>query len=134
MESRGELYLDTSALIAALDRTDSYHSKYKRLCEQRPSLAASALVIVEAYAWFMRRHGQNKALQVLQFVAELRPFTILPFGVEELGRVAILLYKFADQKLTMADAHGLLIMRERRVKACWSTDRHLGLTGVRLVN
>jgi len=37
----------------------------------------------------------------------------------------------ADYRL---NAHGLLIMRERRVKACWSTDRHLGLTGVRLVN
>jgi predicted nucleic acid-binding protein len=134
MESSGERYLDTSALIAALDRADSYFSTYERLFKQRPPLAASSLVIVEAYGWFLRRHGQYKALQVLQFAAELRPFTIVPFGVEELGRIAVLLYKFADQKLSMADAHGLLIMRERRVKACWSTDRHLGLTGVRLVN
>ena len=36
----------------------------------------------------------------------------------------------ADQKLTLADAHGLAIMQTRRSAVCWSTDRHLGLGGV----
>lgn len=30
------------------------------------------------------------------------------------------------------DAHGLVIMRDRRNAICWSTDRHLSLTGIRL--
>ena len=38
-----------------------------------------------------------------------------------------------DQSLTLADAHGLVIINERRISACWSTDRHLGLTGAKLV-
>jgi hypothetical protein len=33
----------------------------------------------------------------------------------------------------MADAVGLHVMRRRRTKSCWSTDFHLGLTGVPLV-
>ncbi|MCP5116604.1 MAG: hypothetical protein GY953_37725 [bacterium] len=41
--------------------------------------------------------------------------------------------RFSDQKLTLADAHGLVMMEDRAVAACWSTDRHLGLTGVPLV-
>jgi predicted nucleic acid-binding protein len=41
--------------------------------------------------------------------------------------------KFSDQNLTLADAHGLAIMRELRIGCCWSTDRHLGLDGVPLV-
>ena len=32
----------------------------------------------------------------------------------------------------MADALGLHLMRDRRVSHCWSTDFHLGLTGVPL--
>jgi hypothetical protein len=41
--------------------------------------------------------------------------------------------KFADQKLTLADAHGLVLMRDGRIPICWSTDRHPGLTGVKLI-
>jgi len=33
----------------------------------------------------------------------------------------------------MADALGLALMKRRRIRTCWSTDFHLGLTGVRLV-
>jgi histidine ammonia-lyase len=44
-----------------------------------------------------------------------------------------LLKKFGDQPLTLADAHGLAIINERRISTCWSTDRHLGLTGAKLV-
>ena len=31
------------------------------------------------------------------------------------------------------DAHGLAVMSSRHIAVCWSTDRHLGLTGVTLV-
>jgi hypothetical protein len=44
-----------------------------------------------------------------------------------------LVKRFADQALTLADVHGLAIVNERRMNTCWSTDRHLGLTGVTLV-
>jgi hypothetical protein len=43
-----------------------------------------------------------------------------------------LLSKFDDQPLTLADVHGLSIMSQRRIPRCWSTDRHLGLTGAKL--
>jgi hypothetical protein len=32
----------------------------------------------------------------------------------------------------MTDAVGLHMMRARRIRACWSTDFHLGITGVPL--
>jgi predicted nucleic acid-binding protein len=50
-----------------------------------------------------------------------------------LEKAARLVRKFSDQQLTLADAHGLALMSERRMSACWSTDRHLGLTGAILV-
>jgi hypothetical protein len=36
------------------------------------------------------------------------------------------------QKLTLADAHGLSIMRDLRIESCWSTGRRLSLDGVQL--
>jgi hypothetical protein len=42
------------------------------------------------------------------------------------------LARFDDQNLTLADAHGLVVMNDRRSTACWSTDRRMGLTGAAL--
>jgi predicted nucleic acid-binding protein len=59
--------------------------------------------------------------------------SIGPFDSSELAKAARLVKKFSDQQLTLADAHGLALMSERRTSTCWSTDRHLGLTGAALV-
>ena len=133
MVLKTEAYIDTSAFIAALDRSDSHHAVYARLFASPPSLVASSLVIAEGHGWFLRRYHQQKAIQFLHFIRELTPLTILPFGESELEKTSLMLHKLADEGVTLADSHGLVIMRERRIKACWSTDRHLGLTGVHLV-
>jgi predicted nucleic acid-binding protein len=133
MARRTECYVDTSALIAFLDRSDSYHPLFKRLFSDPPPLVTSALVIAEGHGWFLRRYDQNRAVQFLNFVLELPALTIRPFDSAELAKAARLVKRFSDQQLTLADAHGLALMNERRTAMCWSTDRHLGLTGATLV-
>ena len=133
MGPKTESYVDTSAFIAALDRSDSHHRLYARLFAAPPPLLTSSLVIAEGHGWFLRRYDQHKAIQFLQFIRELTPLSVLPFGAADLDHVSTLVKKLADQTVTLADTHGLVIMKDRRIKACWSTDRHLGLTGVRLV-
>ena len=127
-----ESYVDTSALIAFLDSTDSYHSLFKRLFSDPPALMTSALVIAEAHGWFLRRYDQRKAITFLNFVQEL-PLRVEAFDESELEKAKTFIKKFADQKLTLADAHGLALMKSRRIVSCWSTDRHLGLAGATLV-
>jgi len=133
MAPKTESYVDTSALIAFLDRSDSYHPLFRRLFSSPPSLVTSALVIAEGHGWFLRRYDQNRAIQFLNFIGDLSVLAIQPFDTEELRKTSRLVKKFGDQALTLADAHGLVIMRERGLTVCWSTDRHLGLTGARLV-
>ena len=124
--------MDTSALIAFLDRSDSFHTQYRRLFADPPPLATSALVIAEGHGWFLRRYDAARAIQFLSFVSALEDLTILPFDSDALYQASRTIRKFADQKLTLADAHGLAIMTARRTRVCWSTDRHMGLTGVAL--
>lgn len=133
MAAKTEAYVDTSALIAFLDRSDSYHPLFRRLFASAPQLVTSALVVAEGHGWFLRRYDQSRAVQFLSFIAELSVLTIQAFGADEFEQVSRLVKKFGDQQLTLADAHGLAIMRDQRISICWSTDRHLGLTGVRLV-
>jgi hypothetical protein len=82
---------------------------------------------------FLRKYNAHRAARFLTFVRQIPDLTIEPFGDPALYEVTAITAKFQDQDLTLADAHGLTIMKEQRLKCCWSTDRHLGLTGVPLV-
>lgn len=133
MVRKTECYIDTSAFIAFLDRSDSYHALFRRLFSDPPRIVTSALVIVEGHGWFLRRYDIRRAIQFLAFVDALTDLTIEPFDAAGLARSSRVVKKFSDRKLTLADAHGLAIMTERRTAVCWSTDRHLSLSGVPLV-
>ena len=133
MARRTECYVDTSALIAFLDRSDSYHALFRRLFADPPPLVTSALVIAEGHGWFLRRYDQHRAIQFLAFIHELPVLTIQAFDKDELAKTGRVVKKYPDQKLTLADAHGLVVMGRRQNTTCWSTDRHLALAGAALV-
>jgi predicted nucleic acid-binding protein len=84
MARKTEPYVDTSALIAFLDRSDSYHPLFRRLFSAPPSLVTSALVIAEGHGWFLRRYDHHRAMQFLAFIAELPRLAVEPFGAEQL--------------------------------------------------
>ena len=132
-EGTREVYVDISALIAFLDKSDSYHPLYRRLFSQPPPLVTSALVIAEGHGWFLRRYDGRRAIEFLGFVDELPGMRIEPFDHVQIAAVRPLVLRFADQPLTLADLHGLAIMNQRRIRTCWSTDRRLGLSGAALV-
>jgi predicted nucleic acid-binding protein len=133
MATRTEAYVDTSALIAFADRSDSYHSVFRRLFSEPPALVTTTLVIAEGHAWFLRRYDRNRALQFLAMIEVMTPLGIASVGPAELTGAGILLRRYSDQNLTMTDAVGLYLMQEFRVASCWSTDFHLALGGARLV-
>jgi predicted nucleic acid-binding protein len=133
MAKSRKAYVDTSALVAFADRSDSYHPLFKQLFADPPPLLTTALVIAEGHAWFLRRFDSTRALQFLALIEDLHPLQIEGIGLNELTAARTLLRKYSDKKLTLADAVGLCLMRARKVATCWSTDFHLGLTGVPLV-
>jgi predicted nucleic acid-binding protein len=126
-------YLDSSAFIAFLDRSDSYHPVFKTAFATPPSLVTSALVIAEAHGWFLRRYDARRAVESLAFLDVLPKLLVVPFDLAELARQRRVLSRFGDQNLTLADANGLVIMEDRKIKSCWSTDWHLGLLGAKLI-
>ena len=132
MATRARAYVDTSALIAFADRSDSYHALFRRLFSDPPALITTTLVIAEGHAWFLRRYDRTKALQFLAMVEDMRPLEVGPVSLEDQSAATDLLRRFSDQDLTLTDAIGLHIMNARRIKKCWSSDFHLGLTGVSL--
>ena len=133
MARRTDVYVDTSALIAFVDRSDTHHALFRRLFSQPPAIITTTLVVAEGHAWFLRRYDRTRALQFLAMIEDMKPLKIAPVGAAEQAGATRLLRRFSDQDLTLADAVGLHLMRERKLGMCWSTDFHLGLTGVSLV-
>jgi len=93
----------------------------------------TSLVMAEGHGWFLKRYDRTRALQFLAMVDVMTPLTVEAVGPKELAAAGDLLRRYSDQDLTLADAAGLHLMHIRRIPECWSTDRHLGLTGVPLV-
>ena len=133
MAKKNEAYIDTSALIAFADRSDSHHTLFRHLFANPPPLVTTTLVIAEGHGWFLKRFDRTRALQFLTMVEDLTPMKVLATGAEEIAAASTLMRKFSDQDLTLTDAAGLALMRHRKITSCWSTDFHLGITGVALV-
>jgi predicted nucleic acid-binding protein len=133
MARRTEAYVDTSALIAFGDRSDSYHLLFRRLFAEPPPLFTTALVVTEGHGWFLKRYDRPRALRFIAMIEDMEFLHVAATGRDDLRAGAGLLRQFADQDLTLVDAVGLYMMAERGTETCWSTDFHLGLTGVPLV-
>jgi len=133
MGKRIEAYVDTSALIAFVDRSDTHHPLFRRLFSEPPGIITTTLVVAEGHAWFLRRYDRTRALQFLSMIEDMKPLKVAPVGAAEQAGAARLLRRFSDQDLTLTDAVGLHLMHEQNIRSCWSTDFHLGLTGVSLV-
>jgi predicted nucleic acid-binding protein len=133
MAKKTEGYVDTSALIAFVDVSDTYHALFRRLFSKPPALITTSLVISEGHAWFLKRYDRTRARQFLAMIEDMTFLEVAAVGAAELKAGTALLRKLADQDLTMVDAVGLHMIKEHRCKSCWSTDRHLGLTGSPLV-
>jgi predicted nucleic acid-binding protein len=133
MAKRIDGYVDTSALIAFADRSDTHHVTFRRLFADPPSLVTTTLVIAEGHAWFLRRCDRTRALQFLAMIEDMTPLSVTSVGLAEQEKAAEILRRHSDQDLTMTDAVGLHVMRVQRIPVCWSTDFHLGITGVPLV-
>ncbi len=133
MAGRTEAYVDTAALIAFADGSDSHHTLFRRLFAQPPPLITTTLVVAEGHGWFLRRFDSARALQFLALVGAILPLKVSGVGLAEQKAATLILRRFSDQPLTLTDAVGLHLMASRRVQVCWSADRHMALTGVPLV-
>jgi predicted nucleic acid-binding protein len=132
MAKRTDAYVDTSALIAFVDVSDTYNNLFRRLFSKPPTLITTSLVVAEGHAWFLKRYDRTRGLQFIAMIEDMKFLKICSVGPTELKAAAGVLRKFSDQDLTLVDAVGLHMLKDHGCKSCWSTDFHLGLTGVPL--
>jgi predicted nucleic acid-binding protein len=104
MAAKTEAYVDTSALIAFADRSDSYHHLFRRAFSDPPALITTPLVISEGQAWFVRRFDSYRGLEFISMVESMTFLKLIAVGKKEMTAGAAILRRFSDQDLTLVAA------------------------------
>lgn len=133
MATKTEAYVDTSAFIAFVDRSDTYHPLFHRLFADPPKLVTTPLVVAEGHGWFLRRYDRYRAMQFLGLFDTLSSLKVATVTKRDQQAAFEILRQYSDQALTLTDAVGLHLMAAQNIESCWSTDFHLGLSGAPLV-
>jgi predicted nucleic acid-binding protein len=109
------------------------HARFAGLFALAKALATTTLVIAETHGWFLRRFDSYRALEFMAFLESLHILHVIPAEAELIRNATGILRKYSDQNLTLADACGLYLLKKNPKWKNWSTDRHLELTGRKLV-
>jgi uncharacterized protein len=123
------VFLDTSGIIAAINRRDFYHNRAKeifhRLSEERCVLVITNYIRLEAHSLLLQRAGKTLAMQFLNEKSWL-----VEWVTPEDERKAInLLQKFADKSFSLTDASSFIVMERLRIGEVVSFDRHFSQYG-----
>ena len=129
-----QVFIDSGAFIAFLDRSDRLHREVVALFARRPRRwSTSALVMAETYGWFLHRLGEDAARTFLLLTAELPRLVVQ--GVDDRHRAAVdrKLETLRGTKLTYVDASSLVWMASKRITTVWGTDHHLSIEGAKVI-
>jgi len=131
---KGEVFLDSGAFIAFLDRSDGRHEIVKALfADPPPRWSTSFLVVSETYGWFLHRLGEEAARTFRRLLTALPDLRILPAADEDHARTLRVLDRLRGSRLTYVDASSLAHLKTLKIRTVWSTDHHLGLEGAKVV-
>ena len=119
-------FLDTSALLALLDRDEGNHAAcaeaWRALLAEDERLVATNYVLVETFALVQRRLGVN-ALQVL--CTDFLPLIETIWLDKETHESAVgALLIAARRKLSLVDCVSFEVMRRHGVSTAFTLDRH----------
>lgn len=130
-------FLDTSGWFAALSLKEAEHrpalAAYRRWIGDGVTLVTTNLVVAEMQILVSRFRGVAEGLRFLDALYQ-DPAHEVVFVNRDLERAAVesWLRRFADQRLSLADAVSFEVMRTRRIRLALSLDEHFALAGFEL--
>jgi predicted nucleic acid-binding protein len=128
------VFLDSSIFVALLNDRDQWHSQAVALFSgPRRKWMTSLLVVSETYSWFLHRFDEEAARSYRLLLDHLDGLVLLDVTRRHHAQCLRMLDRFRGAKLTYVDACSLVLVAEHRIRQIWSTDHHLGLTGIEIL-
>lgn len=129
-----QVFVDSGAFIAFLDRSDALHAEVVWLFATPPKRwSTSVLVVSETYSWLLHRLGEEAARTLRLLLPELPRLEILDTSPAHREAVDAKLDALRGTKLTYVDASSLVSLAEKKIRVVWGTDHHQGIEGARVV-
>lgn len=118
------IIVDTSALIAAADASDSRHRDVVAVIEATtPPFIISPFVLAEVDYLALSRWGVERERALLDQVS--RSFELAPFDAADLGVARRIVARYADQEIGLADASIVVLAARHRTRSVLTLDeRH----------
>ncbi len=132
-----EVFVDTSAWIAASDAGDKYHAAarpaYSRLIEDRRTFVTTNLVVAETYILIRRTAGHTQAMGLLRSLRGSPRLQKIWSDANLESKAEEILAKHSDQDFSFADAVSFVVMQERGIEEVFTFDRHFATMGFRMI-
>jgi predicted nucleic acid-binding protein len=119
------ILLDTSGLLAALDASQSYHTKAAAsLAAARPPLLLSPFVLAELDYLLLERVGAAARASLLEEVKR-GAYLLETMTGADIDRAQAIIERYADLGISLADASIVVLAERRRVRDVLTLDeRH----------
>jgi predicted nucleic acid-binding protein len=128
------VFLDSGIFIALMNRRDQWHEQAVALFSgPKVRWSTSFLVISEVSSWFLHRLGEEVARSFHLLIASLPALKVYEATAAHHATILRMLDRFRGAKLTYVDASSLCLLEQHKIHQVWSTDHHLGLTGVEVL-
>lgn len=118
------LFIDTSALIALLNKRDQHHEKISGYLKKEnfPQAITSNLILTELMTFFSRLGGLKEALAFQDHLLSLSNVKVVWMDETLHKDASLILKKFSDQRLSFTDATSFAIMRTEGLKKALAFD------------
>lgn len=131
-----KLFVDTSGLFAAIDRSDIQHSDAKatleRLLREKVEMHTTSYVLLEMLALLQARIGLPAAIA---FEQDMKPILRIIWMTDVLHQRAFQrLVTKQQRKLSLVDCASFVVMEELELTSVFGYDTHFAKEGFRLVN
>jgi predicted nucleic acid-binding protein len=128
-----DIFVDTSAWIALVDKDDSHHkeaaSSYPSLLKNHRNLITSNFVIAETYIIILNELGHKLAIDFLEKL-KASPRILKIYSNEDIEEEAEpILVKYSDQDFSYTDAVSFVIMKRQKIRKAFSFDKHFVIAG-----
>lgn len=129
-------FLDTSALLAFLDRDDEHHTEAARLwrtiLEEEWQIITSSYVLVECFALCQSRLGLKAAKSLQNDIAPLLNIVWVDAGIHQAAAAAVLAGN--KRKVSLVDCASFEVMRRSGLTRAFAFDRHFCDQGFELLS
>lgn len=128
-----EVFADTSALYALVDRNDASHAAVRaeigRLLKAGRRLVATDYIVTETVNLANARGGALVAQRVLDLIEQSAGIRLEWIGPERFDAAKAFFRKHADHTYSFTDCTSFVVMRESRLTEALTTDRHFREAG-----